>query len=109
MSSSYEVKIRPECFLPADEGWQRPSGPEVQEIVRRVGMSGRGVARLLGLSEHGGRQVRRHIQSICSRGSQGHAGDKSGNCPRRLNVRVPAYSGFAPGLDLEQNFRSRRC
>jgi hypothetical protein len=59
MSSSYEVKIRSECFLPADEGWERPSGPEVQEIVRRVGMSGRGVARLLGLSEHGGRQVRR--------------------------------------------------
>jgi hypothetical protein len=59
MSSSYEVKIRPECLLAADEGWQRPSGPEVQEIVRRVGMSGRGVARLLGLSEHGGRQVRR--------------------------------------------------
>nr|WP_234480819.1 XRE family transcriptional regulator [Paraburkholderia aspalathi] len=41
--------------------WARPSGSEIQEIIRRTGLPGRGVARVLGLSENGGRLVRRWV------------------------------------------------
>ncbi|CAD6560694.1 XRE family transcriptional regulator [Paraburkholderia sabiae] len=61
MTVDVHVEIRPECLVPADEGWERPRGAEVQEVVRRIGLSGRAVARVLGLSEHGGRQIRRWI------------------------------------------------
>lgn len=61
MTVDYHVQIRKECLCPADEGWVRPRGAEVQEAVRRTGLSGRALARVLGLSEHGGRQVRRWI------------------------------------------------
>ncbi|MDR6495980.1 hypothetical protein J2797_005905 [Paraburkholderia terricola] len=61
MTDDIHVTIRAECLRPADEGWERPRGAEVQEVVRRTGLSGRAVARVLGLSEHGGRQVRRWI------------------------------------------------
>ena len=59
MTIDIHTPIRSECLLPADEGWERPRGAEVQEVVRRIGLSGRALARVLGLSEHGGRQVRR--------------------------------------------------
>jgi hypothetical protein len=61
MTIDIHTPIRAECLLPADEGWERPRGAEVQEVVRRIGLSGRALARVLGLSEHGGRQVRRWI------------------------------------------------
>lgn len=61
MTVDVHVEIRPECLVPADEGWERPRGAEVQEVVRRIGLSGRAIARVLGLSEHGGRQIRRWI------------------------------------------------
>ena len=55
MTVEIHTPIRAECLLPADEGWERPRGAEVQEVLRRTGLSGRAVARVLGLSEHGGR------------------------------------------------------
>ena len=61
MTVEIHTPIRAECLLPADEGWERPRGAEVQEVLRRTGLSGRAVARVLGLSEHGGRQVRRWV------------------------------------------------
>src|ERR1700676_14565 len=61
MTVDIHTPIRAECLLPADEGWERPRGAEVQEVLRRTGLSGRAVARVLGLSEHGGRQVRRWV------------------------------------------------
>ncbi|MEX3968112.1 MULTISPECIES: transcriptional regulator [Paraburkholderia] len=61
MNVDYHVEIRAECLRPADEGWEQPRGAEVQELVRRIGLSGRALARVLGLSKHGGRQVRRWI------------------------------------------------
>jgi hypothetical protein len=60
MQTDIHVSIRPGCLRAAGE-WQRPRGSEIQEVVRRTGLSGRAVARALGLSEHGGRQVRRWI------------------------------------------------
>jgi hypothetical protein len=60
-SMNYEVKIRQECLRPAEAGWERPHGAEIQEVIRRTGLPGRGVARVLGMSEFGGRQVRRWI------------------------------------------------
>jgi hypothetical protein len=56
VTDSFQVDIRPECLRAADE-WERPRTAEIQEIVRRTGLSARGVARVLGLSEHGGRVV----------------------------------------------------
>lgn len=55
MTVDIHTPIRAECLLPADEGWERPRGAEVQEVVRRIGLSGRALA-VLGLSEHGGRR-----------------------------------------------------
>lgn len=60
MSESYRVEIRPECLRTADE-WEQPRGSEIQELIRQTGLPGRGVARVLGLKENGGRQVRRWI------------------------------------------------
>jgi len=61
MNIEIHTPIRAACLRPADEGWERPRGAEVQEVVRRTGLSGRAVGRALGLSEHGGRQVRRWV------------------------------------------------
>jgi hypothetical protein len=61
MTVEIHTPIRAECLLPADEGWERPRGAEVQEVLRRIGLSGRAIGRVLGLSEHGGRQVRRWV------------------------------------------------
>lgn len=58
MNTDYQFDIRPECLQPAIH-WVEPTGAEIQEAVRRSGLSGRGVARLLGLSDETGRQVRR--------------------------------------------------
>jgi hypothetical protein len=58
---SYGITIRPECLRPADDGWERPRGAEIQEVIRMTGLPGRAIARYLGMSELGGRQVRRWI------------------------------------------------
>ncbi|KUZ76878.1 transcriptional regulator [Burkholderia ubonensis] len=60
MSSTVHVEIRPECLQPAIH-WASPTGAEIQEVVRRTGMSHRAVSRFLGLADTGGRQVRRWI------------------------------------------------
>jgi hypothetical protein len=56
-----EENIRAECLVPADSGWIQPNGAEVQEVIRRIGLPGRALARKLGLSQWGGRQVQRWI------------------------------------------------
>lgn len=67
------MKIRPECFLPASDGWLRPSGMEIRKILTEIGqlndlidksgnprpLSGSETAKLLGLGPTGGRTVRR--------------------------------------------------
>lgn len=50
--------IRPECLRPFVD-WTPPTGDEVRVVLRRAGLSGRTAALLLGLSESGGRTVRR--------------------------------------------------
>ncbi|MFL9876741.1 helix-turn-helix domain-containing protein [Paraburkholderia megapolitana] len=54
------VEIRPECLQPAKH-WEEPNGPEIQEVIRRSGMSGRAAADYLGLADKSGRQLRRWI------------------------------------------------
>ncbi|MGY6259087.1 XRE family transcriptional regulator [Paraburkholderia caledonica] len=62
MNNDFHTRIRPECLLPWVQGWQQPTGVEVREVISRTGLTGRGVADLVGLSEKGGgRQVRRWI------------------------------------------------
>ncbi|MCP3728308.1 XRE family transcriptional regulator [Paraburkholderia sp. CNPSo 3272] len=58
---SYQIEIRAACLRSAEDGWEQPTGAEIQEVIRRTGLPGRAVARYLGLSEYGGRQVRRWI------------------------------------------------
>ena len=58
---SYHIEIRATCLRSAEDGWEQPSGAEIQEVIRRTGLPGRAVARYLGMSEYGGRQVRRWI------------------------------------------------
>jgi hypothetical protein len=57
MSENAEVVVRLECLQPAEQ-WERPSAAEVQQTIRRTGLSGRAVARALGIGEEG-RNVRR--------------------------------------------------
>ena len=61
MSSEYQIEIRRECLAPGSR-FVQPSGPEIREVTRRLGMTGAEVGSFLGLSsKHGGRQVRRWI------------------------------------------------
>ncbi len=60
MSSTVQMEIRPECLQPAIH-WASPTGSEVQEVVRRTGMSARAATRYLGLADPTGRQIRRWI------------------------------------------------
>jgi ribosomal protein S28E/S33 len=60
MSTTVHLEIRPECLQPAVH-WASPTGAEIQEVVRRTGMSGREAARFLGLSDGDGRQIRRWV------------------------------------------------
>jgi hypothetical protein len=55
-----DEKIRPECLLPA-ERWQRPSGEEVREVLRRAGLTGGKAAKVLGLGPQGDRTIRRWV------------------------------------------------
>ena len=55
------VHIRRECLQPALY-WSRPTGAEIQEVMRRAGMSGRKAEAYLGLSDkNNGRQIRKWI------------------------------------------------
>ncbi|MBN3785568.1 XRE family transcriptional regulator [Burkholderia sp. Ac-20353] len=61
MSPTTHLEIRRECLQPALY-WSRPTGAEIQEIVRRAGMSGRKAEAYLGLSgKSDGRQIRKWI------------------------------------------------
>jgi hypothetical protein len=67
MEVDSRTHIRPACLLPASQGWEKPTGPELREVIRRAGLTGGQVADLLGLSEKGGgRQVRRWISGDSS-------------------------------------------
>ncbi|SAL62427.1 helix-turn-helix domain-containing protein [Caballeronia humi] len=52
-----ETTIRVACLGPYSETWERPTGEEVREILRRAGLSGAQAAKLVGVSDS--RQVRR--------------------------------------------------
>lgn len=57
-----DVAIRPACLLPANAGWQQPTGPEIREVVKLCGMTGSQVEDFLGMSnKNRGRQIRRWI------------------------------------------------
>ncbi|MEX3555939.1 MAG: XRE family transcriptional regulator [Burkholderia gladioli] len=65
MSSTVHTEIRPECLRPAPF-WIRPMGAEIQEVVRRAGLSGRKAESYLGLPPVGGRQIRKWISGESS-------------------------------------------
>lgn len=65
MSSAVNLEIRPECLQPAPF-WIRPTGAEIQEVVRRAGLSGRKAESYLGLPPVGGRQIRKWISGESS-------------------------------------------
>lgn len=52
--------IRSACLRGAQQ-WERPTREEIQEVIRRTGMSGRAVARALGIGEEG-----RHVRRWCT-------------------------------------------
>ncbi|WP_322058470.1 XRE family transcriptional regulator [Paraburkholderia sp. J63] len=60
MQKESSVKIRPECLKPAIY-WEKPTGAEIQEIVRQAGFTGRLAADYLDLADKTGRQIRRWI------------------------------------------------
>lgn len=56
-----EANIRLECLRPAINGWLKPTGEEVREVLRLAGFTGGHAARALGLGLKGDRTVRRWI------------------------------------------------
>ena len=60
MSNEPFVTIRRECLQPALY-WARPTGAEVQEVLRQAGFTGRLAADYLDLAEKSGRQIRKWI------------------------------------------------
>lgn len=56
-----EANIRLECLRPANDGWQKPTGKEVREVLRLAGFTGGQAAKGLGLGLKGDRTVRRWI------------------------------------------------
>ncbi|WP_041494505.1 helix-turn-helix domain-containing protein [Burkholderia sp. KJ006] len=61
MSNEYRLEIRPECLQPA-KYWAEPTGPEIQEVVKRAGLSSRAAEAFLGLSaKSDGRTIRKWI------------------------------------------------
>ncbi|WP_456301586.1 XRE family transcriptional regulator [Paraburkholderia tropica] len=60
MSDRPLVEIRDECLQPAIY-WSRPTGAEVQEVLRIAGFTGRLAADYLDLSDKSGRQIRKWI------------------------------------------------
>ncbi|WP_080434433.1 MULTISPECIES: transcriptional regulator [Burkholderia cepacia complex] len=66
MSNENRLDIRPECLQPAKH-WAEPTGPELQEVVRRAGFSGRAAEAFLGLSaKSDGRTIRKWISGETS-------------------------------------------
>jgi hypothetical protein len=60
----YSTTIRPECLRRADDDWAQPTGPEIQEVIRRAGLTGSQTAKLVGVSVQttgGSRRVRKWI------------------------------------------------
>ncbi|SMG61585.1 transcriptional regulator [Paraburkholderia susongensis] len=53
--------IRSTCLQAAGASWTQPTGPEIREVLRLAELTGGAAAKLLGLSDSGGRQVRRWI------------------------------------------------
>ncbi|CAE6850463.1 XRE family transcriptional regulator [Paraburkholderia aspalathi] len=60
MSDRQVVEIREECLRPAIH-WSKPTGAEVQEVLRRAGFTGRLAADYLDLADKSGRQIRKWI------------------------------------------------
>lgn len=61
MNHDYHIDIRPECLQPARH-WASPTGAEIQEVLRRAALTGRGASEFLGLStKSDGRHVRKWI------------------------------------------------
>lgn len=60
MQNHPSVNIRAECLRPAIY-WKKPTGAEIQEIVRQAGFTGRLAADYLDLADKSGRQIRRWI------------------------------------------------
>ena len=58
------ITIRPECLRRADQGWERPNGTEIREVIRRAGLTDSKTAKLVGVSVQptgGSRRVRKWI------------------------------------------------
>ena len=56
--------MRKECLLPADQGWECPTGDEIRRVLKLAGLSGSEAAKVLGLHtsssrNSGGRTIRR--------------------------------------------------
>ncbi|WP_321899448.1 XRE family transcriptional regulator [Paraburkholderia heleia] len=60
MSDEPFIKVRSECLRPAVY-WKRPTGAEIQEVVRLAGFTGRLAADYLDLADKSGRQIRKWI------------------------------------------------
>lgn len=60
MSNESFVTVRSECLRPAIS-WTKPTGAEIQEVVRRAGFTGRLAADYLDLADKSGRQIRKWI------------------------------------------------
>ena len=44
------IDVRPDCLLPADQGWQQPTPDEVRAILKAADMTGGRASKFLGLS-----------------------------------------------------------
>src|SRR5258708_3709822 len=56
------VTVRPECLRRADDGWERPTGAEIREMMRKADLTDSKVAKLVGVSVQsagGSRRVRK--------------------------------------------------
>ncbi|MCY0388412.1 XRE family transcriptional regulator [Robbsia sp. Bb-Pol-6] len=60
MNTIHQIEIRRECLAPGAY-YLQPSGPEVREVIRRLGMTAVQVSIFLGMTNKGGRQMRRWI------------------------------------------------
>lgn len=56
-----KTNIRASCLCPFAQGWSKPTGEEIREVLRLAGFSGSQAAKALGLGEKGDRTVRRWI------------------------------------------------
>jgi hypothetical protein len=44
------IDVRPDCLLPADQGWQQPTPDEVRAVLKAADMTGGSASKFLGLS-----------------------------------------------------------